>query len=72
VKYLGTSIRFTGHLALEGITPSIGSVGDAYDNGLMEWIIGLFKTEFIATSVFHKGPYKTLADVEYATAGWVD
>jgi putative transposase len=67
-----TSIRFTEHLALEGIAPSIGTVGDAYDNGLMESIIGLFKTEAITTSVFHAGPYKTLADVEYATAGWVD
>jgi transposase InsO family protein len=67
-----TSIRFTEHLALEGIAPSIGTVGDAYDNGLMESIIGLFKTEAIATTVFHAGPYKTLADVEYVTAGWVD
>ena len=67
-----TSIRFTEHLDLEGIAPSIGSVGDAYDNALMESIIGLYKTECIATTVFHDGPYKTLADVEYATAGWVD
>ena len=67
-----TSLRFTEHLALEGIAPSIGTVGDAYDNGLMESIIGLFKTECITTTVFHDGPYKTLADVEYATAGWVD
>jgi transposase InsO family protein len=67
-----TSIRFTEHLELEGIAPSIGSIGDAYDNALMESIIGLFKTEAIATTVFHAGPYKTLADVEYATAGWVD
>ena len=67
-----TSIRFTEHLELEGIAPSIGSVGDAYDNALMESVIGLFKTECIATTVFHDGPYKTLADVEYATAGWVD
>ena len=67
-----TSIRFTEHLELEGIAPSIGSVGDAYDNALMESIIGLFKTEAIATTVFHDGPYKSLADVEYATAGWVD
>jgi transposase InsO family protein len=67
-----TSIRFTEHLELEGIAPSIGTVGDAYDNALMESIIGLFKTECIATTVFHDGPYKTLADVEYATAGWVD
>ena len=65
-------IRFTEHLALEGIAPSIGTVGDAYDNALMESIIGLFKTEGIAPTVFHDGPYKNLADVEYATAGWVD
>ena len=38
----------------------------------MECIIGLFKTESIDTTVFHNGPYKTLADIEYATAGWVD
>ena len=38
----------------------------------MESIIGLFKTECIATTVFPDGPYKTLADIEYATAGWVD
>lgn len=67
-----TSLRFTEHLALEGIAPSIGTVGDAYDNGLMESIIGLFKTECIATNVFHKSPYKTIADVEFAVAGWVD
>jgi putative transposase len=67
-----TAIRFTEHLALEGIRPSIGSVGDAFDNAPMETIIGLFKAECIRTTVFHQGPYKTLADVEYATAGWVD
>ena len=67
-----TAIRFTEHLALEGIAPSVGTVGDAYDNGLMESIIGLFKTECLRSPIFHTGPYKTLADVEYATAGWVD
>jgi putative transposase len=67
-----TSIRFTEHLGLEDIAPSIGTVGDAYDNALMESIIGLFKTEAIATTVFHNGPFKTLVDIEYATAGWVD
>lgn len=67
-----TSIRFTEHLELEGISPSIGSVGDAYDNALMETINGLYKAECIRTTVFHDGPYKTTADVEYATAGWVD
>jgi transposase InsO family protein len=54
------------------VRPSIGSVGDAYDNALMETINGLYKTECIRTTVFHDGPYKTTADVEYATAGWVD
>ena len=67
-----TSIRFTEHLEIEGIQPSIGSVGDAYDNALMETINGLYKTECIRTTVFHPGAYKTLADVEYATASWVD
>ncbi len=67
-----TSIRFTEHLEIEGIAPSIGTVGDAYDNALMETLIGLFKTECITTTVFHDGPYKTIADIEYAVAGWVD
>ena len=67
-----TSIAFTDHLAAEGIRPSIGTVADAYDNALMECVIGLYKTECIRTTVFGDGPYKNIADVEYATAGWVD
>lgn len=67
-----TSILLTEHLALEGISPSIGSVGDAYDNALMETINGLYKAECIRTTVFHEGPYRTIGDVEFATAGWVD
>ena len=67
-----TSVHLTDHLALEGIRPSIGSVGDAYDNALMETINGLYKAECIRTTIFHDGPYRTLADVEFATAGWVD
>jgi transposase InsO family protein len=39
---------------------------------LMETINGLYKAECIRTTVFQQGPFKTLADVEYATAGWVD
>lgn len=62
----------TEHLALEQIAPSIGSVGDAYDNALMETINGLYKAECVRTTIFHDGPYKTIADVEYATAGWFD
>jgi transposase InsO family protein len=41
-------------------------------NALMESIIGLYKTECVDTDLFHAGPYKSLGDVEYATAGWVD
>ena len=67
-----TSISFTEHLDLEGIRPSIGTVADAYDNALMECVIGLFKTECIRTTVFHAGPYRNATDVEWATAGWVD
>ena len=67
-----TSIVLTDHLALEQIAPSIGTVGDAYDNALMETINGLYKAECVRTTIFHDGPYKTIADVEFATAGWVD
>lgn len=67
-----TSLHFTEHCQIEGIRPSIGTVGDAFDNALMETIIGLYKTECIQTTIFHSGPFKTIADVEYATAGWVD
>jgi len=66
------SLAYTDKLALDGIAPSIGTVGDAYDNALMETINGLYKAECIRTMVFHDGPYKTIADVEYATADWVD
>uniref|UniRef100_UPI001866E23E integrase core domain-containing protein n=1 Tax=Gulosibacter sediminis TaxID=1729695 RepID=UPI001866E23E len=41
-------------------------------NALMESINGLYKAECVRTTVFHDGPYKTITDVEYATAGWVD
>jgi len=67
-----TAVAYTERLALDGIAPSIGSVGDAYDNALMETINGLYKAECVGTTIFHDGPYKTIADVEYATAGWVD
>ena len=67
-----TSLKLTAHLDLEGIRPSIGSVGDAYDNALMECVNGLYKTECIPTTISHDRPFKTTADVEYATAGWVE
>lgn len=63
-----TSIRFTERLAGAGIQPSVGAVGSSYDNALAETIIGLYKTELI-----HRGkPWRTVEDVEMATARWVD
>ncbi len=50
----------------------MGSVGEDYDNALMETLNGLYKAECIRTTSFDDGPYRTIADVEYATAGWVD
>jgi putative transposase len=63
-----TSFRLATHLAAEHIAASIGTVGDALDNALMESTIGLYKTELIK----RQGPWRTLADVEIATAEWVD
>jgi putative transposase len=62
------SIRYTERLAIAGIEPSVGSVGDSYDNALAETIIGLFKTEVIR----RLGPWKSLEAVEFATLEWVD
>ena len=59
-------------LFLEGLTPSIGTVGDALDNALAETTIGLYKTECVrGDSPFRRGPLATLADVEEATSAWV-
>jgi putative transposase len=62
------SFVFTAHLIEAGIDASIGTVGDALDNALMESTIGLYKTELINKD----GPWRSLADVELATAGYVD
>ena len=68
-----TAIRFTETLALEGLTASIGSVGDAYDNAVAESVIGLYKNEAIRSdSPFRTGPLRTLADVETVTMEYVD
>ena len=68
-----TSVSFAETLALEGIAASIGSIGDAYDNALAESTIGLFKNEAIRDgSPFRTGPLRTIDDVEWVTAGWVD
>ena len=62
------SIRYTERLAEAGIEPSVGSVGDSYDNAMAESIIGLYKTELIRM----RGPWRNLDNVEYATLEWVD
>ena len=50
----------------------MGTVADEADHVLMETVIGIFATECIRTTVFRTGPLRTIADVEWATAGWVD
>jgi transposase InsO family protein len=67
-----TSIHFGETLMLEGLRPSIGTVGDAYDNALAETTIGLYKTECIRPdSPFRNGPLNTVGDVEKITSLWV-
>jgi putative transposase len=63
-----TSFAFTQRLIDAGADPSIGSVGDGYDNALAETTIGLYKTELIN----RRGPWKTIEQVELATLEWVD
>jgi len=62
------SIRYTERLAEAGIEPSVGNLGDSYDNALAETIIGLYKTEVIR----QRGPWRNLESVEFATLEWVD
>jgi transposase InsO family protein len=62
------SIRYSERLAEAKAQPSVGSIGDSYDNALAETIIGLYKTEVI----HRRGPWRHLEAVEYATLEWVD
>ncbi len=62
------SISYTERLAEAGIEPSVGSVGDSYDNALAETIIGLYKTELINK----EGPWQEMEQVEIKTLDWVD
>lgn len=64
-KYV--SIRYTERLAEAGIEPSVGSVGDSYDNALAETINGLFKAEVI----HRRSSWRRIEDVELATLHWV-
>jgi putative transposase len=66
-----TSIRYGERLAEIGAVPSVGSVGDSYDNALAETVNGLYKTELIYGPAQEGKPWKTVADVELATLGWV-
>jgi putative transposase len=62
------SIKYTDRLLEAGIDPSVGSVGDSYDNALAESTIGLFKTEVTK----FKGPWKSVGQLEWETLKWVD
>jgi transposase InsO family protein len=66
VQYV--SISYTERLAEAGIEPSVGSVGDSYDNALAETIIGLYKAELI----YKDGPWRGVEQVELKTLDWVD
>ena len=66
VQYV--SIKYTERLAEAGIEPSVGSVGDSYDNALAETINGLYKAEVI----HRRGPWRGFEAVEFATLEWVD
>jgi transposase InsO family protein len=62
------SIKYTERLAEAGIEPSVGSVGDSYDNALAETINGLYKAELI----HRRGPWRSFEAVEFATLEWVN
>ena len=62
------SIKYTERLKDAGVEPSVGSVGDSYDNALAETINGLYKAEVI----WRRGPWRNFEAVEFATLKWVD
>jgi putative transposase len=62
------SVRYTERLADAGAVTSVGSRGDSYDNALAESVIGLYKAELVR----HRGPWRGLDDLEFATLEWVD
>ena len=66
VQYV--SMKYTGRLRDAGLEPSVGSVGDSYDNALAETINGLYKAEVI----HRRGPWRNCESVEFATLEWVD
>ena len=62
------ALRYTERLVEAGVEPSVGSVGDSYDNALAETINGLYKAEVI----HRRGPWRSFKAVEFATLEWVD
>ena len=66
VQYTSWNLRQL--LSTHEMNGSIGTVGDAYDNGLIESAIGLYKTELI---YFKNRIWDRWQDVEAATADWV-
>ncbi len=66
----GRSIRYGERLAEIGATPSIGTVGNSYDNALAETVNGYYKAELIRGPA-RTGPWKTVEEIELATLGWV-
>lgn len=66
VQYV--SIKYTERLKDFGVEPSVGSVGDSYDNARAETINGLYKAEVI----WRRGPWRSLEQVEFATLEWID
>lgn len=63
-----TSVIYTERLAEHGIAPSVGTVGDSFDNAMAESAIGLYKTELIR----RQGPWRTPDQVEIATLEYID
>ena len=66
VQYV--SVKYTERLAEAGLVPSVGSVGESYDNALAATINGLYKAELMN----RRGPWRSVEAVEYATLDWVD
>lgn len=67
-----TSKRYTETLAVEGLSPSIGTIGDAFDNGAAETVMGLFKNEAVAKdSLFRPGPLTSQLEATYLVLDWV-
>ncbi|MCW1985978.1 UNVERIFIED_ORG: transposase InsO family protein [Sphingomonas sp. R1F5B] len=66
VQYL--AMAYTQRLAEANLVPSVGSVGDSYDNALAETINGLYKAEVI----WRQRSWPSASAVEMATLRWVD